>query len=239
LPVREVEIAVYSAAVGVREPADGSLTPIPALPTSTDEPGPAVGAAESWWNAARGTLAWRWAEGGWATVRVRGDFDAPARELAGHIAAELRTDVDEPVRMPYTLDAPPAPLRLVETRVSWRGDGGYEGQLVFSDRDDQLDPQTRISRLLLVSVSSNDSLNGSAKVGPPNTSLDGHPAIVDFDANGGRVLLMGVHNCWVDVYVYDPATLTYVGKDAAIAMARGITVASSADPSTWTATPIR
>ncbi len=56
----------------------------------------------------------------------------------------------------------------------------------------------------------------------------------------GHAMLLGVKGTWVDVYVHDPITMTYVNEAAAVAMVQGIqVVANPGDASTWTASPVR
>ena len=202
--------------------------------------GPVIGGLTSSWDAFRGELTWQWEPGAWATVAVHGAFDVPAEEVAGHVAAAIRTDLDQPVTMPYTVAAPPAPLRLVGTQVTHVGNGLYNAQLVFSDRDDQTDPVTLIPRMLLIGVSTDTRLIGDGKVGQVNTHIDGHPAVVNFDGKGGHALLLGINGTWAEASVYDPVTLSYLNQAATVELVRGITVVPKpADPSTWTAAPVR
>jgi len=235
-PLRTVSIAVYASGV---EPPDPELRAVRES-TAPPERGPGIGTAPSTWYPDVMMLKWRWATGAWAEVRVRGAFDRPNREVAVRIARNLRTDADGSVTVPFTVPAPPVPLRLVETLVG-RHDNGYEAQLVFSDRDHTARPGRPVPHLLVIGVQADASRKGDGKVGEPHTTIGGHPAIVTFAQGwGGRVMLFDVDDHRVDVYAGDEATLRYIQQPAAIALARGVRIVPNPrDPSSWTSTPIR
>ena len=198
--------------------------------------GPTINGFASVWYAAGRTLAWQWAPGAWATVSVYlpGPIDGPLLDVAAHIASTVRTDVDQPMALPFSVAAPPAPLRLVESVV-----GPDFGDLVFSDVDDMRDPATGDSREFRIEVTRNDALTVE-KLGPPTATFDGHPAVVTFGTREGEVLLMGVNGCWVNASVHHPVTMTYVDKDALTALARGVQVVPNiADQKSWTTSPVR
>jgi hypothetical protein len=142
--------------------------------------------------------------------------------------------------LPLDLPTPPAPLTLRSTLVAHYGGGRYEGQLVFSDRADMTDPRTRIPRQLLIVVERDATRTGDGKNGYPNTTIDGHPAVVDFSADGGKVELLDVDGHRFTVYVYDPVTMGYVGEAKAKALARAMAlVPDPADENSWTDRPVR
>lgn len=192
--------------------------------------GPSVGGQSGHWYGAS-TLAWHWAPNAWAIVTVKGYGSQQAdREAATRFATNLRTDGDEAVRMPLSIAAPPQPLRLVRTLVSWTK-YGVEGQLIFSDRDDEADPTTRIPRMLVVGAKPAGSGHAA------NTKVGGRPAYVSFDSDAGVVALTNVGGVRETVDVYDPVTMSYVGKARAQELVLGIQ--AIADPHRWTTTPVR
>lgn len=224
-----VDITVY--APDVNEGTRGS-----AVPVSAHVPGAIIGSTESMWFPAESELVWQWAPDAWATVQLFGDFGFAPGDIAARVANGLRTDLNEPVILPFTVAAPPAPLRLVSSLVVRLTYGTYMTSLLFSDPEDS----TADTPTLQVSVETNSSISGSDKIGYPNTTVDGHPTIVSFDADPGHVLMMGVHGTWVELYVYGPATMALVNQADAIELARGVQVLSaSSDPLFWTTTPIR
>jgi hypothetical protein len=234
--VQTVRITVYAAEVS------------PEGPPGWKPPGGTGG-----WDARFGLLVWRWASNAWATVELEGsvlNLTSAFRDpegVARHVASALRVDVDQPMRMPFTVAAPSAPLRLVEMETSRFADGRYEALLSFSDEDDGRDPVTQVPRRLDVSAhdtatsTSNGTPTGNGNPNPPvNATIDGHPAYVNFLPDDGHVFVYLANDAWLAVEVYDAAMLADAGEAAAVALAGTIGVVPSArDQSTWTASPIR
>jgi hypothetical protein len=227
--LRAVDVTLYAA--GVAPNGLSSLVGPSGQPVS--EPGPTINGAPSTWSSSNiglgvdiGMLTWRWAPNAWATVTVSGF--APARDVAAHIASTVHTDRDIPVTMPFTVAAPPAPLRLFGTEVDHNGDGIYTASLIFSDRDDRSVPATGGPNILTVSAG---NLPAAA---PPNTTVGGHPAYVHYDAEEGDITVDLGNGTEVSVTVSGAAAMAYVDEQAATAMARGITLVP-----VWTASPIR
>lgn len=187
--------------------------------------------------------AWQWAPGAWATITARGSALGTRAELTSaldRVMTQLRTDTVAPLRMPFTVPAPPAPLVLRSTMVGHYAGGRYEAQLVFSDRADMTDPRTHIPRMLVIGVERNATRSGDGKNGYPTTTIDGHPAVVDFTTETGKVQLLDVDGHRLTVDVYDPVTMGYVDKAKATALVRAIAlVPDPADELHWTDRPVR
>lgn len=243
-PEASLTVSVYAAGATPDE-----LEPYPGGAAVTPTPAPSVGGRPAQWFDRAGrrsaVLVWSWAPDAQAVVTVAGGTSQEGRrETALRFAGSLRTDADEPVRIPFTVPAPPAPLRLVGSMVAWRGPDNhaeeFSAHLEFSDRDDSTDPDTKIPRLLYVSVQSVPDAQGDPKSGYPNTRIAGHPALVEFDADGGRVGLYDEVGHRLTVSVYDPVTATYVDKGRAVALVTAIEmVAVPADPTRWSTGPVR
>jgi hypothetical protein len=230
--VPEVAINVY--AVGAY-PVRGQVRPTGGVP------GPAIHGSSSTWYAQSKALVWQWAPGAWATVSLVGNIGPAPLDVASHVATALRTDVDLPVSAPVTMAAPPAPLYLIQVDVNRYIDGSFDAQLVFSDSDGASIVYRNSNPFVLVYVTPNAGLTGPAGLGPPNTQINGRPAIdKPYPAGDGRVLLMGLNGTWVDVGVVDATATTQSRQSLAETVARAIEpVSDPSDPSTWTATPIR
>jgi hypothetical protein len=246
---RAIGIAVFAA--GHVPGFDDGLDVVP----TGGEPGPAIHGSRSVWDPRRDELSWQWAPGAWAAVTLSGSARPPTSDpnlpcgcwsgpdpvdLAGRIADGLRTDLDQPVTAPLTMAAPPAPLRLLAVELMRYPDGTYYEQIMFGDNDNaNVFLRRNGSRWLTVVAASNPTHSGNAESGPPNTEINGHPAIIKRFQDGERNVVLVGQGSTVLVYLGDASADPPAREDAEVAVARRIEpVPDPSDRSTWTDTPI-
>jgi hypothetical protein len=232
--VTQIVITTYAAG-SYPQPSD-ITKPMP----PGGRPGPAIHGAPSTWDAQNTALTWQWAPGAWASVNLEGRFGSAPLEVASRIAVALRTDLDQPVTTPVTMAAPPAPWYLLGADITRGTDGSFRMLLSFSDNDNErIAHRNSGSKYLVVLVAPMRQVSEGPSEAPPNTRLNGHPALAKPDGGDGHVALMDVKGTWVEIDVVDDKELTQVKQDLAVAIA--LTIEAVSDPSdfsTWTATPI-
>lgn len=227
-----------------------------ASPTTTTgdpaggEAGPRIANGPSYWqrtvydSGGDATLAWRWASGAWAFVRVAGyGTDAAARPVAAKVAQSVRTGLREAVAFPFTVRRPTTELALRQSQVYWDG-ATYGASLSFSP-DASTESSTKISEALTISSQSSPS-GEDQKYSAPNTMVNGHKAFVSFGDDGsatgagsGVIDLYDVSGQLLTVEIYDAVTARYVRLKDALALAASMAVVPGAsDRANWTTSPL-
>jgi hypothetical protein len=145
----------------------------------------------AWWteNQDYTYLGWEYAPQSWAYVDVW--IHVPGvetrefvRGLARRVAENVRYGADEPVRLPFATTGVPAwwPISGVEVR---RGDEEWSAWATYDDPD----TGDRSALTIGVDAGIRDWWSGP-EAGEPNTSIDGHPALLVTDVGGGSSLLV-------------------------------------------------
>lgn len=230
--------AVLAAATTAGATAPG-MSP-PGIRQGTAAPGgPEVNGHPGFWSGT-GTLAWQWAEHGWATVTVDG-ANLGAEPLAVALRVATATDVtaERDVVAPFTAVGPPPPFQLTGNQVVQTCDGTVRTTLGLTFSTDpasvgsgnvgsgQLNPLT-----LTVAPSSAEV---SAKH-PPTATYAGHPAYVSSDPTHIEIILFDVDGYQISVSVAGPLAMASISTEAAIQLALGVrVVGNAADPTTWVA----
>jgi hypothetical protein len=232
------EVRITASVVGITPAPLTPATAVGPAPSGTEET--TVGALPARWYPAEQTLVWEWSPGAYATVQATGDFGDSDLDVARHVASTLRTDDDRPVRMPFTMGAPPPQVPLVQTIVTWPTPiNGYQVQVNFSDQRELPGSDTRFSHVLAVAVMPGPATPGR-KYAQPNTSIAGQPANLTVGTGQYDLTLYDRTGAVVSVSVDNPITLDVVGSDALTALAATIRVVpGSTDPTTWQASLFR
>jgi hypothetical protein len=144
-----------------------------------------------WWEAEGGTVVrWEYAPRAWAAVEVSvpgADRDS-ARGLAERVAADVRYGVDDPVELPFVTEGVPAPFVVTEVGMN-RQDDVWSAQVTYDDGD-----PANGDWALTIAAFPSAKMAGN---GEPNTTVDGHPALMVTNGDGGSWLTVfnvdGVH----------------------------------------------
>jgi hypothetical protein len=240
VPFRTVEITLYAtdsgpSAFGLPGGAPGSPTgpapyhplEVPAKLPPSYVPGPSIAGSRSVWGESM--LLWNWSPHAIASVQVFGTYAVSNLEIAQQVAAMLRTDVDNPIPMPFTVPAQ-SNLRLAGAAVD-RRNGRSTWTVSFDQAKSSTDP-TRQGRF--VEVFSDDTKPFQGTV---NTRIGGLPAVVEpHDENGASVILMDDHTYQVYAWASGPGDTVSTATDLALSVEFAT---NPADPSTWPTFPIR
>ncbi|GAA4632713.1 hypothetical protein GCM10023196_067250 [Actinoallomurus vinaceus] len=188
-------------------------------------------------------LRWQYAPGAWAAARIArapGVTDIPATLV--HIAETLQVDRKEPVRMPFQARYVPAGLRLAESlsdqgvpgSKKWRVElyfepSGRKPSSGVGSQDDDSGPGVSIDVLPMSASDPND------ETGPPNTTVDGHPAVRMRTKNGsGTDEVLRV----LDVRGFEVSIMTSrLRKGEPERILRGLTLLGP-DRTAWTTRPL-
>jgi hypothetical protein len=220
---------------------------------SNGEAGPRIADGPSYWqrnaydSGGDATLAWRWASGAWAFVRVAGyGTDAAARPVAAKVAASVRTGLREAVAFPFTVRRPTTQLALRQSQVYW--DGATFGASLSFSRDPSMETDAKVSEALMISSQSSPGKGGvDRKYSAPNTVVNGHKAFVSFGSDGsaatagsGVINMYDVSGQLLSVEIYDEVTARYVTMQQAMALAASMAVVPGvSDRTNWTTSPLR
>ncbi|GEM_PF-5755692 len=240
-PWGSVTVTVYAAGVTPWQlrPRDGYT-----LPTRTTAP-PVLGRTANWLSheTVAGILAWEWAPGAWAVVEgygpLAGADGAPRDATVLRVAQSVRTDVQRPLLVPFTMATPPTPLRLLRIQST----GVLEfGAAQTSGLPYPIDPTaTPGAPAGGVTVSIHKPEPGEFRKVAPDRVIDGHPAGVEiFDQQSGvAVAVYEVDGYTVFVGV-SPEAMRYVSVEQAIALAQSVRpLGPPGDESRWTGNPLR
>jgi hypothetical protein len=240
----ELHAILYSAGVPlsqVRYASTGDYGEQGELPSPRAKartPGPTIGGQVATWYGSGANLVWQWAPNAWAEVFVAKAESAPGdvRDIATRYATALRTDANEPVRVPFAMERPPAPLSLISTFVSHEN-GRYESHLTFSDQDALFEPVTGEPHYLEVSVVNDSIAGGKPGVGDPNISIAGQPAWMEYGSNHGRIVVfdMAGHAVWLQAF--DEVIVEQLNVDQARALLASVVI--TANTGEWTSDPLR
>lgn len=164
------------------QPTGAGISPDP-----SDSPGPGdTPPASGPRSAPCGTLAWQYAQGGWAVVEpslrshLAGD---QARRLAQEVAAGIRME-RTPVRLGLTIGKVPAGLRITQTDVM-RTPQRWMASVALTN---PADPGTALDpKYVTVSVFSGADPHNPVTSKAPNRLIDGQPAFVSIEGGSGTV----------------------------------------------------
>jgi hypothetical protein len=234
-PAAQLTIKLHSGQVQSALPRHQS----PSDPTYT--PGPLIGGLPSVWSG-DDELDWYWAPGAVATIWADGAFDASTEDVAIHVARMLRTDVEIPMSMPFTVTAPADPSEhLTEAIIEWNNGVWNMCRLSFDDRTNTPVIGYSLFRgsFRYVEVYNNPGATPVPQLvsgSEARAQVGGYPAFVDTGPGGATILLVGYHGTQVLSGVYEPLS----AYQKAVGLALSVEVAANpADPSTWPALPIR
>jgi len=183
-------------------------------------------------------LAWRWAPNAWAVARILETDESTQRTIARSVAESVRTDGDDPVRLPFTVKRPPAPLQLIMIEpytlpplysVALRfGLGGEPVTSIGSDN----------SKLVTLTVTWVPP--GYQNKDKPNRTLDGAKAAVHFESRdwGGITLYRDGYE--VSLWIPTREGRQLIDEKTAIAIVTSVTpVAAPMDRTHWSTNPLQ
>jgi hypothetical protein len=185
---------------------------------------------------------WNWSPRAIASVLTIGTFGEPNLEIATRVATTLRTDVDKPITMPFSVPAQPdmsVSGAIIDHLL------GYWTWTVAFNQDNSTNDLTQVTRLISVfTARPPDSLPGT------KARLGGYPAVVNLDdgfatdvlggaddnRSGTSVTLLGDHTYTVKAWVSGPGTSVQTATDLALSAEFAT---NPTDESMWPTAPIR
>lgn len=239
----ELHAILYSAGVPLNQlryaaTGNGENDSFPSPRPKTRTPGPTIGGQVATWYGSGANLVWQWAPNAWAEVFVAKSESAPddIRDVATRYATALRTDVVEPVRVPFSMSRPPSPFSLVGSFVSHEN-GRYEGRLMFSDQEGPFESSTGDARYFEMSVANDPLVEYDSKIGSPNSAISGSPAKIDYESNPAQIVVFDVagHMEWLNVF--GGSIIDQLNVDRARELVESVVITASTGE--WTSDPLR
>jgi hypothetical protein len=186
-------------------------------------------------------IAWQWEGEAWA---VAGRYNAGTdnAEVLHRIAESVRTDLDEPVRLPFTVEAPEG-ARLI--RVSSNEGGALSFALSFaldepSASDLELNPYQYAPAATPKVTVSVVPPGGPFDLLSPTTTIGGHPAGASSSVLGSLLVLFDVDAYDVVVQVTGVGASSHFSAQQAQALALSVVpLGPPSDTSQWTDSPLR
>lgn len=215
----------------------------PGQPSRRTTPGGAM--VGSIWDQLDPGIAWQYGDGAWAVAALippaSGELppqqNTPERKHFIHqMAQSVRILSGEPVAVPFSVPAPPAPLRVVEARWSRprTESPGWSASLVFADVSA---PQDDISRPQIKASVGVDK-GPSDRYGP--SARDRIVALAQPPGNVGMEVGGIINGNTVSAYADDATLRALGGRDGLIRYASSVTqVPDPDDVKNWTADPLR
>ena len=211
-------------------------------------PGPVVRDRQSLWVAdtdtVGGSLWWQWAQNQWAKVELGNAASTAAegsvQDVARRIAESVTTDGRKPVRFPFGVEAPAAPLRLVETQLQTDGDV-FAATAHFGAPDSVTSSAPDPTGEVYVGVSPVGTSYDCSAAGhlTETTTPEGHKALVGYSAEDGCVVLPELDGYQVTVIVREASTTRLLPRKAALDLADTVRLVDDPqDVASWV-TPVR
>lgn len=178
-------------------------------------------------------IAWHWEGGAWAVVgRYNGGPDNA--QVLHRIAESVRTDLDEPALVPFTVKAPEG-WRLIRVSPTDRALTFALDEPSASDLDLNL-YMPALAPVVLVDVVETER---SRLLFRPTTTIGGHPAHVSSGSQADEVVLFDVDGYAVEVRVYAAAKQHFSVEQAETLALSVVPLGPPSDTSQWTDSPLR